>query len=378
MRIASNGTTPAANRSELYERACVFRAGSNDTVRSNPQAAQRDLRTASASDTPQPNMIDSRSVHCTPPSAGKEPAAFANPDVTTASWFVVGRSAALSPGTVQTATVGSRRLALYRTDTGKPHVLDARCPHLGADLGQGSVDGDRLQCPFHHWQFGPDGWCRHAPGHARTPERRTRSVPVQEKHGLVWAYLGGGPAFAVPGPPNDTAWWTLRPPSQTIECHPHLVIANGLDTNHFTALHGMKMTAEPELTVDAPHRVTVTLQGRPTSNWLRWLTGTRTQSLRASFTTIGGHLAWTAVQAPVRFYVLFTARPTPGGRTRTQVVFFLPRTLGADLVRAVASMYVLLHDDRRILDNLDFTGSLTDEDSALQAFATLVNDLQRL
>lgn len=323
-------------------------------------------------------MPNDRLLHSTPPATDTHPSAFANPDVGTASWFVVGRSDEVPAGTVQTTTVGPRRLVVYRTDGGDLCALDARCPHLGADLGQGRVEGDQLQCPFHHWQFGPDGWCRHAPGHDETPERRTRSYPVQEKHGLVWAYLGGSPTFDVPGPPDDADWWTLRPPQQTIECHPHLVIGNGLDTRHFTALHGMEMTGEPELSVEPPHRVQVTLQGRPESSWLRWLTGTRDRPLRASFTTIGGHLAWTAVEQPVRFYVLFTGRPTPEGHTRTQVVFFLPRTLGPDLIRAVGSMYVLLHDDRRILDGLDFTGSLTDQDRSLRAFETLVNDLPRL
>ena len=38
-------------------------------------------------------------------------------------------------------------------------MLDAYCPHLGANIGIGGrVIGDCLECPFHGWQFrGSDG-----------------------------------------------------------------------------------------------------------------------------------------------------------------------------------------------------------------------------
>ena len=50
---------------------------------------------------------------------------------------------------------------MFRDDNGVPHVLDAYCPHLGADLGAGGqVVGECLQCPFHGWEFrGSDGQC---------------------------------------------------------------------------------------------------------------------------------------------------------------------------------------------------------------------------
>ena len=50
-------------------------------------------------------------------------------------------------------------LAVFRDENGEAHVLDAYCPHLGANIGIGGrVIGDCLQCPFHGWRFrGPDG-----------------------------------------------------------------------------------------------------------------------------------------------------------------------------------------------------------------------------
>lgn len=53
----------------------------------------------------------------------------------------------------------------FRTQDGVAHVMDAYCPHLGANLGvMGRVVGDCIECPFHGWRFrGKDGVCTHVP-----------------------------------------------------------------------------------------------------------------------------------------------------------------------------------------------------------------------
>jgi len=52
-------------------------------------------------------------------------------------------------------------VAVFRGDDGKAYVVDAYCPHLGANLGVGGrVVGGCIECPFHGWQFrGEDGKC---------------------------------------------------------------------------------------------------------------------------------------------------------------------------------------------------------------------------
>lgn len=44
-------------------------------------------------------------------------------------------------------------------------ILDAYCPHLGANMAEGGrVKGDCLECPFHGWLFrGSDGQCDYIP-----------------------------------------------------------------------------------------------------------------------------------------------------------------------------------------------------------------------
>lgn len=58
-----------------------------------------------------------------------------------------------------------QELVVFRDTKGLAHVLDAYCPHMGANLGVGGrVVGDCIECPFHGWKFrGHDGKCMEIP-----------------------------------------------------------------------------------------------------------------------------------------------------------------------------------------------------------------------
>ena len=54
-----------------------------------------------------------------------------------------------------------KNLAVFRGEDGVAYVVDAYCPHLGANMSVlGKVIRNCLQCPFHGWTFrGEDGVC---------------------------------------------------------------------------------------------------------------------------------------------------------------------------------------------------------------------------
>lgn len=54
---------------------------------------------------------------------------------------------------------------------GEVYVLDAYCPHLGANMAiGGTVQGNCLECPFHKWRFsGETGACTSVPYSSSTP-----------------------------------------------------------------------------------------------------------------------------------------------------------------------------------------------------------------
>ncbi len=68
------------------------------------------------------------------------------------TWFDVASADSLAPGQCRTVEVRGHRLALINVG-GTFYALDDRCPHRGAPLGAGYLDGTRLFCPLHGWEF---------------------------------------------------------------------------------------------------------------------------------------------------------------------------------------------------------------------------------
>lgn len=55
-------------------------------------------------------------------------------------------------GTGRAIALGETEIALFRLDD-EFFAIENTCPHRGASLGDGEVQGDRVICPLHHWQF---------------------------------------------------------------------------------------------------------------------------------------------------------------------------------------------------------------------------------
>ncbi len=80
-------------------------------------------------------------------------------------WYPVMPSDDLKPDQLKPLYILERNLIAYRTRSGKCHILDAFCPHMGAHLGvDGSVVGEDIRCPFHSWTFNGEGTCTSVPG----------------------------------------------------------------------------------------------------------------------------------------------------------------------------------------------------------------------
>jgi len=47
---------------------------------------------------------------------------------------------------------GDRIVALFHVD-GQFYALDGVCPHAGGPLGEGTLSGSIVTCPWHGWQF---------------------------------------------------------------------------------------------------------------------------------------------------------------------------------------------------------------------------------
>jgi nitrite reductase (NADH) small subunit len=56
------------------------------------------------------------------------------------------------PGQVAEAEAAGVTVCLANID-GELRAMDNLCPHRGAPLGQGSIEGDAVMCPWHAWLF---------------------------------------------------------------------------------------------------------------------------------------------------------------------------------------------------------------------------------
>ena len=73
-------------------------------------------------------------------------------------WYRLLSSKSLRRGQVRYLECLGRALVVWRSeDADDVHAMGAFCPHLGANLRHGRVREDRIECPFHAWQFTGDG-----------------------------------------------------------------------------------------------------------------------------------------------------------------------------------------------------------------------------
>jgi pyruvate oxidase len=70
------------------------------------------------------------------------------------TWHKVAETDDLPEGRVRTVTVDRRSLALTRSG-GRYGALDNHCPHQGGPLGEGTIEGDVLRCPWHGYDYDP-------------------------------------------------------------------------------------------------------------------------------------------------------------------------------------------------------------------------------
>ena len=58
----------------------------------------------------------------------------------------------IPPQAAKTVQIGTHEIALFNR-AGTFYALDNRCPHRGASLAEGFVDGRRVLCPLHLFDF---------------------------------------------------------------------------------------------------------------------------------------------------------------------------------------------------------------------------------
>ncbi|BFZ20630.1 hypothetical protein BsWGS_23669 [Bradybaena similaris] len=170
-------------------------------------------------------------------------------------WFGLMESFSLKTGEVKSVNALGQNLAVFRDQAGTAHVLDAYCPHMGANMAAGGrVQGDCIECPFHAWKFrGHDGKCVSIPYTDKIPEiARVKSWPVREVTGwiFVWHHAEGlDPSWSIPIVEEiENKALVYRGRSEIyINAHVEDISENGADFFHFNHLHRPMITVGADL-----------------------------------------------------------------------------------------------------------------------------------
>lgn len=227
------------------------------------------------------------------------------------TWHVVAGADALRPGRVLDVDVDGRRLAVAAGAEG-PFALASRCPHQGAELAGGRVDGVHLRCPLHGLGFGADGRCDRAGVPPAEP------VPVAVAAGAVMIPGGAsaGPA-PVPGRFGPLAWAPAR--RERVPVPWATIVVNAFDLHHLHTVHHRAVVQAPVFDQPAPDRLRMAYATRPVGGGLTdaLTRGLSPGRLDLHLTLVGGLLLW--VEAEL-------------GRTRSAAVVGLaPRGEETDL-----------------------------------------------
>jgi len=159
-------------------------------------------------------------------------------------------------------------LVLFRTAEGSHGLVSRSCPHRGADLSYGWVEGSALRCMYHGWAFDGSGACvaqpfeeTIAPGSRFKASVRVTAYETATLGGLVWAYLG--PAPAPPPPLYEPFQWDRgfvqvvfsEIPCNWFHCH-----ENSVDPVHFEWLHinGTEAARNPDTPACGPTHTGIT------------------------------------------------------------------------------------------------------------------------
>ena len=249
-------------------------------------------------------------------------------------WYWALASRELRKGEVKPVTLLGRELAVYRGENGEAVVMDAYCPHMGAHLAEGRVDGNALRCFFHDWKFDPSGDCVEVPCLTKAPRAKVRTWPTQEHLGMVWVWAGDGEPGELPYVPElkDEECDALVSNRFIKECHPNVVLINAIDEHHFNSVHNLPVDLYMETRAQSLHSVmfsntTPVPEGNPLVRMYGKLyDGPLTYSMCYHYASSG-----TVTVGPdaFHFHIMFALRPIEGGRAEGQTILVTKLRPGA-------------------------------------------------
>jgi phenylpropionate dioxygenase-like ring-hydroxylating dioxygenase large terminal subunit len=150
------------------------------------------------------------------------------------------------------------KLVFWRDSKGRVVCQRDLCAHRGAALSHGKLLGDRIQCPFHGFEYDPSGRCQRIPAigkHSPVPDRfQVLTYPTHEAHDLIYIWWGENREKLPPVPffeniDHTFSYGRARDPWNT---HYSRAIENQLDVMHLPFVHHNTIGRGGRTLVDGP------------------------------------------------------------------------------------------------------------------------------
>ncbi len=157
-------------------------------------------------------------------------------------WYKIALSKELKNGDIITKRFAGKDIILFRTESGKLAITDPYCPHMGGHFGYGgTVEGESIKCPFHHFCFDTHGDCT-ATGYGSKPSSKLKlsTYYSDEKNDLILIWFdekNQAPTWFVPQE-DWTGWSEVLFDEYTLNSHPQETTENSVDVGHFSIVHG--------------------------------------------------------------------------------------------------------------------------------------------
>jgi 5,5'-dehydrodivanillate O-demethylase len=158
-------------------------------------------------------------------------------------WQPVAAASEMQDRWTKSVRLLGESLVLFKDRSGRLGLIEAACPHRRASFLYGIPQADGIRCPYHGWKFDGTGQCLEQPNEPAESTFKDRvkiaGYPVEERGGLLWAYMGPLPAPNVPPLAGIDAPHAIRLlGSAVIPCNWLQIMENSVDAVHTEWLHG--------------------------------------------------------------------------------------------------------------------------------------------
>ena len=260
---------------------------------------------------------------------------FNNNNAIIEGWYWALRSNEIKKGKIKHAKIMGKKLAIYRGEDGEVRALDAFCPHMGAHLAEGSVEGNEVRCFFHHWKFSTQGELNDIPCRksSKGVHAKVQTYPIKEKYGLIWIWTGLEAKRDLPYAPElkDLETDSMLGKPYVKECHPNVMMINAIDAHHFSSVHKLPvhLNLEPEVidsnTITFSNTTKVPKGSLLTKFIGKFYSKALTYSLCYHNATTG-----TVTLGPdfLHFYIMFAIRSNEKGQAEGQTILLTKKRNG--------------------------------------------------